>query len=64
MTKLRLILASTLILVGLAACTSGPTPGPATTTPPEASAPSVPTSTPIPESAYPSPGYPSPSSSP
>ncbi len=65
MMKLRLILASAAILVGLAACNGSPTPTPSgVTTTPAAGEQPPPTIviTPIPESAYPSPsGYPSPS---
>lgn len=76
MIKLRLILASAVLLVGLAACNSGTAPTPDTTAEPGASAPAgtitQPTSgvTSIPESEYPAPSvqaqesYPSPSSSP
>lgn len=76
MIKLRLILAGAFLLLGLAACNSGTTPAPGTTTVPDASAPAgtitQPTSsaTSIPESEYPGPSdqlqqsYPSPSSSP
>ncbi len=72
MIRLRLILASSLILAGLSACTTGTTPTPGTTTPPEGSGEPLPTVviTPIPESAYPSPSspgtatYPAPSASP
>ncbi|MBV9787726.1 MAG: hypothetical protein JOZ51_06120 [Chloroflexi bacterium] len=76
MIKLRLMLASALLLLGLAACNSGTTPTPAPSASPDASAPASPITQPtssvtsIPEDQYPAPsagvqgGYPSPSSSP
>jgi hypothetical protein len=70
------MLAGVLLLLGLAACTSGTTPTPGASASPDASAPASPVVQPtsnvtsIPESEYPAPSagvqesYPSPSSSP